>query len=107
MPTPRASLFVTCLVDLLYPRVGLATVALLEDAGVSVDFPPSQTCCGQPGFNAGFPDEARRVARNLLDAFEGSDAVVSPSGSCTAMVRSHYPHLFAGTSDEDRARRPA
>jgi L-lactate dehydrogenase complex protein LldE len=104
MPPRRVSLFVTCLVDLLYPRVGLAAVALLEDAGVSVDFPRSQTCCGQPGFNAGYPDEARGVARSFLDAFEGSDAIVSPSGSCTAMVRSHYPHLFAGTRDEARAR---
>jgi L-lactate dehydrogenase complex protein LldE len=104
MPPRRVSLFVTCLVDLLYPRVGQATVALLEDAGIAVDFPESQTCCGQPGFNAGFPDEARRVAANLLDAMEGAEAVVSPSGSCTAMVRSFYPGLFEATPDEGRAR---
>ncbi|HJP66228.1 MAG TPA: (Fe-S)-binding protein [Actinomycetota bacterium] len=104
MPPGRATLFVTCLVDLLYPRVGQATVLLLEDAGVSVDFPPAQTCCGQPGYNAGFPDDARRVARGLLDAMEGAEAVVTPSGSCAAMVRVSYPHLFAGTRDEARAR---
>ncbi|MFN2591177.1 MAG: (Fe-S)-binding protein [Actinomycetota bacterium] len=104
MPPGRVSLFMTCLVDLLYPRVGQAAAALLEDAGVAVDVPPSQTCCGQPAFNAGFPDDARPVARAFLDAFEGSEVVVSPSGSCTAMVRTYVPHLFEGTSDERRAR---
>jgi L-lactate dehydrogenase complex protein LldE len=104
MPPGRATLFVTCLVDLLYPRVGRAAVMLLEDAGLHVDFPQSQTCCGQPGFNAGFPDDARRVAANLLDAMAGAEVVVTPSGSCGAMVRSYYPHLFEGTRDEQRAR---
>lgn len=103
MPPRRVSLFVTCLVDLLYPEVGEATVALLESFDVKVDFPAAQTCCGQPAFNSGFPEDARRVARSLLDAMEGSEAVVSPSGSCTAMVRSYYPHLFEGTPDERRA----
>jgi L-lactate dehydrogenase complex protein LldE len=100
----RASLFVTCLVDLLYPEVGEATVALLEHAGVRVDFPASQTCCGQPPFNSGFHDDARRMARNMLDAFEDAEVVVSPSGSCSAMVRSYYPHLFEGRPEEPRAR---
>src|SRR6266540_1053166 len=104
MPASRVSLFVTCLVDLLYPEVGEAAVALLEDAGVKVDFPSSQTCCGQPPFNSGFHDDARRMATNLLGAMEGAEAVVSPSGSCTAMVRSYYPHLFHGTADESRAK---
>jgi len=100
----RVSLFVTCLVDLLFPEVGEATVLLLRDLGVPVDFPDAQTCCGQPAFNSGFTDEARRTARTLLDAFEGAEAVVSPSGSCTAMVREHFPRLFEGTCDEPRAR---
>jgi L-lactate dehydrogenase complex protein LldE len=100
----RVSLFVTCLVDLLYPEVGEAAVALLEHAGVPVDFPASQTCCGQPPFNSGFHDDARRMARNMLDAFEESEVVVSPSGSCSAMVRSYYPHLFEGRPEEARAR---
>ncbi|CAN5282401.1 (Fe-S)-binding protein [soil metagenome] len=103
MPPRRASLFVTCLVDLLYPEVGEASVALLEDLGVEVDFPEAQTCCGQPAFNSGFEEDARRVASGLLDAMESAEAVVSPSGSCTAMVRSHYRHLFHGTKDERRA----
>jgi L-lactate dehydrogenase complex protein LldE len=101
---PRVSLFVTCLVDLLYPEVGEATVALLREAGADVDFPTEQTCCGQPAFNSGFEEDARRVARTLLDAFDDAEVVVSPSGSCTAMVRSYYPHLFHGTRDEDRAK---
>src|SRR5947208_16593494 len=104
MPPRRAALFVTCLVDLLYPEVGIATAALLGDAGLQVDFPAAQTCCGQPAFNAGFPLDARRVARGLLDAFEDAEVVVSPSGSCAGMVRSHFPHLFHGTDDEARAR---
>ncbi len=103
MPPRRVSLFVTCLVDLIYPEVGEATVALLGDLGVEVDFPASQTCCGQPAYNSGYPDEARRVAATLLDAMDGAEAVVSPSGSCTAMVRSSYRDLFHGTADEARA----
>lgn len=95
----------TCLVDLLYPEVGEASAALLERvAGVAVDVPMSQTCCGQPPFNSGFHDDARRLARTMLDAFEDADAIVSPSGSCTAMVRSYYPHLFRGDRDEGRAK---
>jgi L-lactate dehydrogenase complex protein LldE len=94
---------VTCLVDLLHPEVGLATVALLERHGVTVDFPERQTCCGQPAFNSGFETEARTVGRGLLDAFDGADPVVSPSGSCTAMVRTYFPRLFRGTPDEERA----
>ena len=69
--------------------------------------PPAQTCCGQPAFNSGFTDEARRVGRTLLDAFAGAQAVVAPSGSCTAMVRTHFPSLFAGTRDAERAARLA
>jgi L-lactate dehydrogenase complex protein LldE len=101
---PKVSLFVTCLVDLLYPEVGESTVALLRDAGVEVDFPASQTCCGQPAFNSGFEEDARRVAVNMLGAFEHAEAVVSPSGSCTGMVRSYYPHLFEGTAHHTRAK---
>ncbi len=104
MTTPRrVALFVTCLVDLLHPEVGESTVALLRHAGVEVDFPASQTCCGQPPFNSGFHDDARRLARTMLRAFDGAEAVVSPSGSCTAMVRSYYPHLFHGEPEQAEA----
>src|SRR5207244_11260151 len=85
------------------PGVGEATALLLEQAGCSVAFPAGQTCCGQPAFNSGFEEDARALARTMLDAFDGADAVVSPSGSCTAMIRSYYPHLFHGRSEQARA----
>jgi L-lactate dehydrogenase complex protein LldE len=72
-----------------------------------VHVPSRQTCCGQPAFNSGFTDEARRVGVTLLEAFDDADAVVTPSGSCAAMVRAHFPGLFAGTRDADRAVRVA
>jgi L-lactate dehydrogenase complex protein LldE len=90
----KVSLFITCLADQLYPEVGESVVRLLHDYGCEVDFPELQTCCGQPAFNSGYQDEARDVARNLIRAFEHSDYVVSPSGSCTGMVHHYYPYLF-------------
>ncbi|HXF73125.1 MAG TPA: (Fe-S)-binding protein [Actinomycetota bacterium] len=100
----RAALFATCLVDLVAPQVAEATAALLRDAGLDVEVPLGQTCCGQPWWTSGYPEEARRVARRALDAFEDAGAVVVPSGSCAAMVRASYARLFAGTDDEGRAR---
>ncbi len=103
-PSPigrRVSLFVTCLVDLLYPDTGLAVVDVLAHLGVAVDFPMGQTCCGQPAFNAGYWREARRVAAHFLRAFRDAEVIVTPSGSCAAMVRHEFPRLFAG----DPARR--
>ena len=108
-PRARVALFVTCMVDTLYPRVGLATVDLLEHHGAEVVFPGEQTCCGQPAFNAGYRDEARRMATHFLDVFaslvEDGDveAVVAPSGSCVAMVKHFYSVLFEG-SDYQGAR---
>lgn len=92
----EAALFVTCLVDNLAPRTGVASVELLEAAGWSVSFPPAQTCCGQPAVNTGEPDAAARLARHFVEVFEPFDAVVSPSGSCVAMVRHWYPQLLDG-----------
>lgn len=97
-PSPKGkpvSLFVTCMVDMLYPQTGMSVVHVLEHLGVEVDFPMSQTCCGQPGFNAGYRDEARAVARQFLRAFQDAEVIVTPSGSCAAMVRHEYPALFA------------
>lgn len=91
----RVSLFVTCIVDMIYPATGMSVVKILEHLGIAVDFPPGQTCCGQPGFNAGFRDESRRVARQFLRAFADAEVIVTPSGSCAAMVRHEYPQLFA------------
>jgi L-lactate dehydrogenase complex protein LldE len=95
---------VTCLGDALFPRVGVAAVHVLEQLGVVVDFPPAQTCCGQPAFNSGYRDDARRSARAYLRAFAGSEHVISISGSCAAMVRDKYPVLFAGRPEEAAAR---
>jgi L-lactate dehydrogenase complex protein LldE len=91
----RVSLFVTCVVDQLFPKVGLAMADVLERAGCHVDFPEAQTCCGQPAFNSGYRDEARDVAIHFLDVFQNAEYIVSPSGSCTSMVSHHYAELFA------------
>jgi len=88
-------LFVTCLIDSLFPEVGEAVVEVLNRAGVTVEFPADQTCCGQPAFNAGYQDEARRMARHTIEVFEGiEDTVLIPSGSCAAMVKHGYLELF-------------
>lgn len=95
---------ITCLGDALYPSVGIAVVKVLYALGVEVDFPAAQICCGQPAFNSGYRDEARTSARAYLRAFAHSEFVVSISGSCTAMVRCHYPVLFEGRPEETAAR---
>jgi len=92
---PRVALFVTCLVDLFRPAVGFAAVKLLEAAGCIVEVPRAQTCCGQPAYNSGDRRDAKAIARQVLAAFEGYDYIVAPSGSCTGMLRIHYPELFA------------
>jgi L-lactate dehydrogenase complex protein LldE len=92
------------MVDSFYPEVGDATVRLLEHFGVEVAFPRGQTCCGQPAFNAGYRDEARGAAEHFLSIFTGNDPIVTPSGSCAAMVKHHYPELFHGdTSLSEKA----
>ena len=88
-------LFATCLIDQFAPEAGLDTVRLLEREGIKVHFPEGQTCCGQPAYTSGYPDEARDVARHQLDLFPEPWPVVVPSGSCGAMLRHHYPKLFA------------
>ena len=92
----RVALFVTCLVDLVVPEVGVATARVLQRAGHEVVFPEGQTCCGQPAFNSGYREEAAKVlrstARALADA--GADAIVAPAGSCTTMLRTFAPGLI-------------
>ncbi|MCL4802235.1 MAG: (Fe-S)-binding protein [Burkholderiales bacterium] len=90
----RVGLFVTCLVDLMRPRIGFAALRLLEAAGCEVVVPGTQTCCGQPGYNSGDRASARALATKMLDEFEGFEYVVAPSGSCAGMIRTHYPDLF-------------
>lgn len=94
----RVALFIPCYVDQFYPAVGLATARVLERLGCEVVYPEEQTCCGQPMANAGFAGEAAPLARRFLEVFDGYEAVVCPSGSCTSMVRNHY-HGLVG---EDR-----
>jgi L-lactate dehydrogenase complex protein LldE len=92
---PRVSIFVTCIVDQLFPKVGLAMVEVLERLGYEVDFPEEQTCCGQPAFNTGYREEARSVARHFLKVFRDAETIVVPSGSCTSMIAQRYEELFA------------
>ncbi|RXK18642.1 (Fe-S)-binding protein [Macrococcus sp. DPC7161] len=89
----KVSLFSTCLVDVFEKRVGIATVELLEKLGCEVDFPAAQVCCGQPAYNSGYHEETKKAAKNMIKAFENSEVVVAPSGSCVTMFK-HYPHLF-------------
>ena len=92
----RVSIFVTCLVDQLFPKVGISMATVLERLGYEIEFREDQTCCGQPAFNSGFRDEARSVAKHFLDVFEGAEYIVLPSGSCTAMCTHHLAELFRG-----------
>ena len=90
----RVGLFVTCLVDLMRPSIAFAAIRLLEAAGCDVYVPPTQTCCGQPGYNSGDRQAARALAEKVLAEFEGCDYLVAPSGSCAGMIKTHYPDLF-------------
>ena len=102
----RVALFVTCLVDLMRPRIGFAALELLEAAGCDVVVPQSQTCCGQPAYNSGDRATALALARKVLREFEECDYVVAPSGSCAGMIRTHYPDLFRDVPEElERASR--
>jgi L-lactate dehydrogenase complex protein LldE len=95
-PAKRVALFITCLTDQFYPRVGVAVTRILEHFGCTVEFPRAQTCCGQPFFNNGFHPESRELAKRMVHIFQPYDYLVTPSGSCCAMVREQYHQLFAG-----------
>lgn len=103
----RVTLFIPCFVDLIYPKVAISMVSILERLGHSIDCPEELTCCGQPPFNSGYWDEARTVARPVLQRLQGAEAVVIASGSCGAMLKVFYPDLFAGQPEESAARRLA
>lgn len=94
----NVALFVTCLTDTFFPRAGEAVVRVLRHYGCQVSFPAAQTCCGQPAYNSGFHNEARRLAAHLVDVFAAHpcDCIVTPSASCAAMVQHHGPELLAG-----------
>ncbi len=91
----QVALFITCLTDQFYPRVGVAVTKILEHFGWDVVFPPDQTCCGQPFYNNGLHPEAADLARRMIRIFQPYPYVVTPSGSCCAMVREHFPKLLA------------
>ncbi|MFJ6618770.1 (Fe-S)-binding protein [Kitasatospora sp. NPDC091335] len=98
----RVALFATCVNDALFPGTAVATVRLLERLGVTVDFPAGQTCCGQPQYNTGYRRACEPLVRRTARAFAGYDHVVTPSGSCVAMVRDNYPRIGARAATEGR-----
>ncbi|AKZ54047.1 Lactate utilization protein A [Streptomyces ambofaciens ATCC 23877] len=100
----RVALFATCVNDALYPSTAVATVKVLERLGVEVDFPAEQTCCGQPQYNTGYRRATEPLVRRTARAFAGYDHVVTPSGSCVAMVRDNYPRIGAKALAEGRGR---
>jgi L-lactate dehydrogenase complex protein LldE len=98
------SLFVTCIIDMIYPGTGVSVVEILERQGIEVRFPLTQTCCGQPAYNSGFWEDAKTVAKQFLTAFADAEVIVCPSGSCASMVRHYYPTLFKDDPEwRDRA----
>src|SRR5664279_2716197 len=96
----RASLFITCYNDTLYPETGKAVVRLLQRMGVALDFHPKQTCCGQMHANTGFRAEAFSQAKRLVRMYQDTEFVVVPSSSCVAMIRDQYPGLIAELGNE-------
>jgi L-lactate dehydrogenase complex protein LldE len=106
-PSPKhkpVSLFVTCIVDTIFPQAGISVVEILEHLDIEVRFPMAQTCCGQPAYNSGFQNDAKQVAKQFLTAFADAEVIVAPSGSCASMVRHYYPDLFKDDPEwRDRA----
>ncbi len=94
MHNKNVTLFIQCLIDCLYPDVGEAVVHIFQKLGLTIIYPPDQTCCGQPAFNSGYKKEAKVAAKRFIRIFENADSIVCPSGSCVNMVRNHYPQLF-------------
>jgi L-lactate dehydrogenase complex protein LldE len=88
------ALFITCLTDQFYPQVGVAVTKILEHFGCKVHFPQAQTCCGQPFFNNGYPEQSRELATRFIEIFEPYQYIITPSGSCAAMVREQYEALL-------------
>ena len=100
----NVELFVPCFVDQLYPDTAFNTVKILEKAGCTVNYNPNQTCCGQPAFNAGFWDDAKAVGNKFLDGFSEDSVIVTPSASCTGMVKNYYNDLFNNTLVHNKCR---
>ncbi|RYE16298.1 MAG: (Fe-S)-binding protein, partial [Sphingobacteriaceae bacterium] len=94
----KVELFVPCFIDQLFPDTAFSTIKLLEKVGCEVIYNPNQTCCGQPAFNAGFWDDAKAIGSKFLEDFTDQHFIVSPSASCTGMVKNYYNDLFTNTS---------
>jgi len=90
----KVALFIPCFIDAIYPDVAMATAKLLKEQGYKVEYPKSQTCCGQPLFNSGYQGEAKELAKKFYDIFREYEFVVAPSASCVSMVRVHYKKLL-------------
>lgn len=103
----KITLFAPCFIDALFPNVGMNAVKILEKLGHRVEAPAELACCGQPAFNTGYWDEARAVASKVVERLHDAEAVVLPSGSCTAMIHKFYPELFKGTPLEAKANKLA
>ena len=95
----KVTLFIPCFIDQVMPEVGISTVKVLEALGLEIDYPTQQTCCGQPAFNSGAWDQARDAARHAIGVFEKAEIIVTPSGSCGAMMKVFYPELFKDTAE--------
>jgi L-lactate dehydrogenase complex protein LldE len=100
----KIELFIPCFVDQLFPDTAFNTVKVLEKAGCTVEYNPNQTCCGQPAFNAGFWDEAKEIGSKFLNDFSEDRYIVSPSASCTGMVKNYYNDLFTNTAVHNKCR---
>ncbi|WKK59605.1 MULTISPECIES: (Fe-S)-binding protein [unclassified Sphingobacterium] len=100
----KVELFIPCFIDQLYPETAFNTIKLLEKAGCDVIYNTEQTCCGQPAYNAGFWDDAKSIGQKFLNDFTEEHPIVSPSASCTGMVREGYDDLFTNTTDHNRCR---
>lgn len=100
----KVELFIPCFIDQLFPATAFNTVKVLEKAGCKVSYNPAQTCCGQPAFNAGFWDDAKEVGSKFLSDFSEDSVIVSPSASCTGMVKNYYNDLFTNTAVHNKCR---
>lgn len=99
----QVSLFITCVCDMFHPDVGKDTVDILERNGCTVDFPPTQTCCGQPAYNSGYLQQSKKAMKQMILAFEKSEYVVGPSGSCVGMIKEYPNHLKDDPKWADKA----
>ena len=100
----KVSLFIPCFIDQIYPETAFNTIKLLQKAGCEVNYNPNQTCCGQPAYNAGFWDEAKKIGIKFLNDFPEDGYIVSPSASCTGMIKNGYNDLFTNSMEHNRCR---